>query len=159
MKRLLMLSTSLLYCLTCANAQEANNGNLQRLYEKNPFGNASGSSAQLAQAEPTAPNGLQLRSIYCVDGIWRFSIYDDAQKRSYTLKLGDKYSEETPYAVEFFDDETNTISIMTPIGSYELTLKERDELTAPIISSFSKGKSSSKTKAKTPVKTQQHRGR
>ena len=153
-----MLSTFLTCWFSCISAQETTNGNLQRLYEKNPFGNASGNSAQLGQAgTPQAPNGLQLRSIYCVNGQWHFSVYDDAQKRFYTLKLGGQYSEETPYAVEFFDDETNTISIATPIGSYELILKERDALTAPMISSFSKGKISSKAKAKTPVKTPQFR--
>ena len=146
MRRLLTLY-ALLTCSFCfAQAQETNE-NLQRLYEKNPFGKSTTNSS-VANASETAqaPNGLQLRSIYCVDGLWRFGIYDDAQKRSYTLKLGDKYSEEIPYAVEFFDDETNTISLATPIGSYELTLKERDELTAPAISSTAKTRTFTKAK-------------
>ena len=112
---------------------------LQKLYARNPFGDPS--AALNAQAQPTAaaPNGLELRSIYCVDKKWHFGIYDSAQKKSYTLKLGGTYSEQTPYAVEFFDDETNSISISTPIGSYTLTLKERDQLTAAAVSTTGAG--------------------
>ena len=121
---------------------------LQKLYERNPFGSANAAASAQAQAETAAPRGLELRSIYCVDGVWRFSIYDDAQKKSYTLELGGKYSEQTPYAVDFFDDETNSISVATPIGAYTLTLKERDQLTASAVSTTSAAGSGKKTAQK-----------
>lgn len=127
---------------------------LQKLYERNPFGSANSAAAAQAQAEAAAPRGLELRSIYCIDGVWRFSIYDDAQKKSYTLELGGKFSEQTPYAVDFFDDETNSISVATPIGAYTLTLKERDQLTAAALSTTAAAGGSKKTAQKNKASAQ-----
>ncbi|MBO5254930.1 MAG: hypothetical protein J6B07_03800 [Opitutales bacterium] len=121
--------------------------NLQRLYEKNPFG-VSTNTANVQQIDNVAsPQGLELRSIYCVNNKWHFSIRDSAQEKSYTLRLGEPYSEAIPYAVDFFDEETNSVSLTSPIGSYTLVLKERDELTGkPVVGTSAKSKNS-KTKA------------
>lgn len=110
--------------------------NLEKLFERNPFGTPKNSSAGSKAAEDATktPQGLELRSICRIGGAWYFGISDSAQKKSYTLKLGAKPDANTPFAAEFFDDETDTVLVSTPIGVYSLTLKERDELTAPPVS-------------------------
>ena len=98
--------------------------NLEKLFERNPFGTPKNSSAGSKAAEDATktPQGLELRSICRIGGAWYFGISDSAQKKSYTLKLGAKPDANTPFAAEFFDDETNTILVSTPIGVYSLCL-------------------------------------
>ena len=125
--------------------------NLQNLYEKNPFG-VSTNTASIQQIDNVAsPQGPELRSIYCVNNKWHFSIHDSAQEKSYTIRLGEPYSEAVPYAIDFFDEETNSVSLTSPIGSYTLVLKERDELTGkPVVGTSAKSKKS-KTNASVKV--------
>ena len=116
--------------------------NLEKLFERNPFGVPKNSAAgnKIAEDAAKTPQGLELRSICRIGGAWYFGISDSAQKKSYTLKLGAKPDANTPFAAEFFDDETNTVLVSTPIGAYSLTLKERDELTAPPVSAVAEKK-------------------
>ena len=130
--------------------------NLQLLYQKNPFGQSTNVALQQqgSATTMTSPQGLELRSIYCVDKVWYFSIYDTAQDKSYRLKLGQPYTEAIPYAVEFFDDETNSVSITSPMGAYTITLKERDQLTGkPVVGASTKKSSKAKTTTLTKAKT------
>lgn len=123
------------------------------LLEKNPFGSGSlsenGQTSSSAQAAE-APKGLELRSIFCVDDRWYFNIADTATKAFYTVPLGRKEQDDCPYTIDFFDDETNSISISNNVGSYTLTLKVQDPPTGKLPSMSVKGggkQAASKVKA------------
>ncbi len=131
--------------------------NLQLLYKKNPFGESTATATeqqqQGASTTMVSPQGLELRSIYKVNNTWFFSVRDTTQDKSYTLKLGEAYTDSIPFAVEFFDDETNSVSITSPLGSYTLTLKERDELTGkPVVGSSAKKSTKTLKNSKTNTK-------
>ena len=129
--------------------------NLQLLYEKNPFGQSTNVALQQQSSANamTSPQGLELRSIYCVDNVWYFGVYDSAQNKSFRLRLGQPYTEAIPYAIEFFDDETNSVSITSPMGSYTITLKERDQLTGkPVVGTSAKKTTKTKTNTLTKAK-------
>lgn len=129
--------------------------NLQLLYQKNPFGQSTNVALQQqgSATTMTSPQGLELRSIYCVDKVWYFCVYDTAQDKSYRLKLGQPYTEAIPYAIEFYDDETNSVSITSPMGSYTITLKERDQLTGkPVVGTSAKKTTKTKTNTLTKAK-------
>ncbi len=120
---------------------------IKRLLEKNPFapaGVSGGAAAASGQFDNAAPKGLQLNGIYCIDGAWYFALSDTVQKKNYTVKLGERYSENSPYSVDFFDDETNSVSVSSALGTWTLTLKERDQLTAPSVVGAPKTKDASK---------------
>ncbi len=120
------------------------------LIERNPFGktNEQGMSQQ-QNIIPEAPKGLEFRSIYCIDKKWTFGIYDGALKKHYSIPLGKHNDESLPYVIDFYDDETNSISISDKLGTYTLTLKEPDRPrgTLPNMSA----PSGSKTKAPAPT--------
>ena len=129
---------------------------IKQLLEKNPFApagvSAAASGTSVGKIGNAAPKGLQLNGIYCVDGAWYFALSDTVQKKSYTVKLGEKYSENSPYAVDFFDDETNSVSVSSVLGSWTLTLKERDQLTAPsVVGSAGKPKDAPKQAMQNPI--------
>lgn len=118
------------------NAAEEFNSEMKSLFDRNPFGKSS-ELAQLAGqnsklTEP--PKGLELRAIYCVDKKWFFSISDSALKAVYTLQLGKKQEGNCPYYIDFYDDETNSVSISNNVGTYTLTLKTPDEPTGKAVS-------------------------
>ena len=79
-------------------------------------------------------------AIYCINDKWFFSVYDTREKKYYTLELRGKTSEKVPYSVEFFDDETNSISITSALSTQVLKLKERAALPKGIFSPESLGK-------------------
>lgn len=108
---------------------------VEKLLAKNPFGSKS---AAAGAGEKTAGTGadakraaLELRAIYCVDGKWKFDIFDTAAKTSYTVGLRQELSEKIPYTVDFYDDETNSVSVSSNIEPLTLTLKTPDAPTGP----------------------------
>lgn len=109
-------------------AQRKFSERVESLLKNNPFGSTE-KSGGISGAHKT-PEGLELRSVFRVDGKWFFGIFDSGTKRSYTLPLGKKTDKDAIYEVDFFDDETNSISLTSAIGSYTLTLKEPDRATA-----------------------------
>ncbi len=122
-----------------------------RLNARSPFGDVEGGvrgvsgGAQGAQSSSAqAPEGMTLTSIYCVDGKWFFVVNDSDSKKTYTMKLGLRGTDD-PFGVEFFDDETNSVSVSSDLGTYTLTLKERDPLTAPVPNMVAAVKSASGT--------------
>lgn len=131
---------------------------LARLFEKNPFGSKSADGAKrnaYTQAAGGAQkSALELRSIYCVDGRWFFCVFDSAAKLSYTLELRGKITEKVPYCVDFYDDETNSISISGNLESATLTLKTPDAPTgaapqaAPLPQTVPNAKTAAKPKTK-----------
>lgn len=101
---------------------------IESLHTRNPF---FADPTQALGAEQTkiiqAPKGLQLRSISCVNGKWLFGIADTALKKYYIVPLGKKSEiNACPYFVDFYDDETNSISVSDDTAFYTLTLKEPD---------------------------------
>ncbi len=107
---------------------------IRNLLQKNPFGNSANASASTARnAEQSAQNqnGLELRSIYCVDGVWTFGISDSVTKTTYAIRLREPMSEKVPYTIDFYDDETNSISISNNIDAFILTLKTPDPPSGP----------------------------
>lgn len=126
------------------------------LLQRNPFGNSllqSQDSQSQQTAVPEPPQGLELRSIYCVDGKWYFGIADTKLKTFYTIPLGAKHGDSIPYSVDFYDDETNSISITNDLGSYTLSLKERDKLTGTLPNMVPQA-AATKPKAPQPPKQQ-----
>lgn len=108
---------------------------VEKLLAKNPFGSKS---AAAGAGEKTAGSGadakraaLELRAIYCVDGKWKFDLFDTAAKTSYTVGLRQELSEKVPYTVDFYDDETNSVSVSSNLESLTLTLKTPDAPTGP----------------------------
>ncbi len=109
-------------------AQAEESQTLKDLFARNPFGKTKveANINKVETAEVQAPKGLELRSIYCVSKKWYFSIFDSSLKKTYTVKLGDKTSPDQPYAVDFYDEETNSISVSSNLSAFVLTLKTPD---------------------------------
>lgn len=103
---------------------------VEKLIAKNPFGSKSAASRAGAKAAGTGADAkraaLELRAIYCVDGKWKFDLFDTAAKTSYTVGLRQEISEKSPYTVDFYDDETNSVSVSSNLESLTLTLKTPD---------------------------------
>ena len=94
------------------------------LLTRNPFGNSpSSKSSKNAQEQ----NSLELTSICLIDGKWNFVVVDTINKISYALVLKGKISQEVPLRVDFFDEETMSISLSNSVTEYVLTLKKPDE--------------------------------
>lgn len=107
-----------------SNFDEDESDIIKKLFENNPFGTPPISVSGNKKDEKKT-NGLELGAIYCVNNKWFFSVYDTKAKKSYTLELRGKTSEKVPYSVEFFDDETNSISITSALSTQVLTLRKR----------------------------------
>lgn len=110
-----------------ANAPQAELPNLEgaeTLLGRNPFGNAPAT-----KTAKDAKNGasLQLTSVCCIDGKWNFVVTDAGSKASYALPLKGRITEELPYRVDFFDEETMSVSVSNSVAEYVLTLKTPDE--------------------------------
>lgn len=110
-----------------ANAPQAELPNLEgaeTLLGRNPFGDAPATKT----AKDTK-NGasLQLTSVCCIDGKWNFVVTDAGSKASYALPLKGRITEELPYRVDFFDEETMSVSVSNSVAEYVLTLKTPDE--------------------------------
>lgn len=107
---------------------------VEKLLAKNPFGSKSAAAQAGARAATGADAkraALELRAIYCVDGKWKFDLFDTAAKTSYTVGLRQELSEKVPYTVDFYDDETNSVSVSSNLESLTLTLKTPDAPTGP----------------------------
>lgn len=110
-----------------AGAPKAELPNLEgaeALLGRNPFGNAPASKS--AKDAKSGAN-LQLTSICCIDGKWNFVVTDADSKASYALPLKGRITEELPYRVDFFDEETMSVSVSNSVAEYVLTLKTPDE--------------------------------
>lgn len=110
-----------------ANATQAELPNLEgaeTLLGRNPFGDAPAT-----KTAKDAKNGasLQLTSVCCIDGKWNFVVTDTGSKASYALPLKGRITEELPYRVDFFDEETMSVSVSNSVAEYVLTLKTPDE--------------------------------
>ena len=110
-----------------ANATQAELPNLdgaETLLGRNPFGNTP-----TTKTAKDAKNGasLQLTSVCCIDGKWNFVVTDAGSKASYALPLKGRITEELPYRVDFFDEETMSVSVSNSVAEYVLTLKTPDE--------------------------------
>ena len=96
---------------------------LQALLASNPFG----SPVKKQQQDTQKPeNNFALTGISFVDGKWLFSVVDYAERTVYTLNLNGKISDELPFRVDFFDEETQSINLTNGISEYVLTLKTPD---------------------------------
>lgn len=125
---------------------------IKSLLRKNPFAEPGSVVANglfdNSQSPAAAPEGLELRSITCIDGKWKFYIYDASMKMGYRVGLKQPHNDMSPYTVDFYDEETNSISISNSLGTYTLTLKVPD---APTGKAF--GTSAPTAKKKVTVKT------
>ncbi len=110
-----------------SNFAEGESDIIKKLFDNNPFGTPPVAVSSKKEDEKKA-NSLELSAIYCVNNKWFFSVYDTREKKYYTLELRGKTSEKVPYSVEFFDDETNSISITSALSTQVLKLKERAAL-------------------------------
>lgn len=110
-----------------ANATQAELPNLEgaeTLLGRNPFGNAPSTKTTKDAKNDVS---LQLTSVCCIDGKWNFVVTDAASKASYALPLKGRITEELPYRVDFFDEETMSVSVSNSVAEYVLTLKTPDE--------------------------------
>ena len=110
-----------------SNFAEGESDIIKKLFDNNPFGTPPVAVSSKKEDEKKA-NSLELSAIYCINDKWFFSVYDTREKKYYTLELRGKTSEKVPYSVEFFDDETNSISITSALSTQVLKLKERAAL-------------------------------
>jgi hypothetical protein len=130
---------------------------IKSLLRKNPFAEP-GSVVENGTfgdttSPATAPDGLELRGITCIDGKWKFYVYDASMKMGYRIGLRQPQTDMSPYTIDFYDEETNSVSISNSLGTYTLTLKIPD---AP------KGKplgAPTATKKKAPAKVKVTRAR
>lgn len=110
---------------------------IDSLLERNPF--FASQSRRAGGVIQEAPAGLELRSISCVNGKWLFGIADTQQKKNYVIALGRAGAGSgVPYTVDFYDDETNSISISDNMGIYTLTLKEPDAPKGKVVTMYGK---------------------
>lgn len=92
----------------------------QSLVSRNPFGNAPSSKSAESEQEQ---NLFELTSVYFIDDKWNFVVVDTANKISYALVLKGQISDEIPLQVNFFDEESMSISLSNAVAEYVLTLK------------------------------------
>lgn len=134
MKKLALTALAAAFALSAFGAGETapqkRGEAVEKLIAKNPFGSKSAASRAGAKAAGTGADAkraaLELRAIYCVDGKWKFDLFDTAAKTSYTVGLRQAISEKSPYTVDFYDDETNSVSVSSNLESLTLTLKTPD---------------------------------
>ncbi len=117
------------------------------LLERNPF---FASQSRRPGAVQQAPQGLELRSISCINGKWFFGIADTAQNKRYVVPLGRQGAIGVPYIIDFYDDETNSISISDSVGCYTLTLKESENPTGRPVAIYGGG-APAKKRAQAPA--------
>ncbi len=103
---------------------------IKSLLRKNPFAEPgsvveNGTFGE-SQSPATAPDGLELRGITCIDGKWKFYVYDASMKMGYRIGLRQPQTDLSPYTIDFYDEETNSVSISNSLGTYTLTLKIPD---------------------------------
>ncbi len=130
---------------------------IKEMLSKNPFSDSPNSSNGTTEnsTEQQSPEGLELRGISRVDGNWTFFIHDTQAKLDYKIGMKQPITEKIPFTIDFYDDETNSVSISNNISSYILTLKTPDAPSgkapsaAPLSSATAKKPQSSvKTKRK-----------
>ena len=133
---------------------------IKSLLRKNPFAEPGSVVANglfgNTQSPAAAPDGLELRSITCIDGKWKFYIYDASMKMGYRIGLKQPQNDMSPYTVDFYDEETNSISISNSLGTYTLTLKVPDAPTGKVVGA-STPTAKKKVTAKTTSKTKAHK--
>ncbi len=96
----------------------------EALLRRNPFGN--GPAAKPGKDAKSGAS-LQLTSVCCIDGRWNFVVTDTDSKASYALPLKGGITEELQYRVDFFDEDTMSVSVSNSVAEYVLTLKTPDE--------------------------------
>lgn len=134
MKKIALTALAAAFALSAFGAGETapkqRGETVEKLIAKNPFGSKNAASRGGAKAAGLGADAkrasLELRAIYCVDGKWKFDLFDTAAKTSYTVGLRQEISEKTPYTIDFYDDETNSVSVSSNLESLTLTLKTPD---------------------------------
>ena len=116
------------------NPQEANAGGgnsaipaldgAESLLGRNPFGN---SPAGKSDKDKKNEASLELTCACFVDGKWNFVITDIESKVSYAVVLKGRISDEIPYRVDFFDEDTMSVVVSNSISEFVITLKSPDE--------------------------------
>lgn len=96
----------------------------ESLLGRNPFGNSpAGKSGKDEKTEAS----LELTCACFIDGKWNFVITDIESKISYAVVLKGRISDEIPYRVDFFDEDTMSVVISNSISEFVITLKSPDE--------------------------------
>lgn len=96
----------------------------ESLLGRNPFGNSpAGKSGKDEKTEAS----LELTCACFIDGKWNFVITDIKSKISYAVVLKGRISDEIPYRVDFFDEDTMSVVISNSISEFVITLKSPDE--------------------------------
>lgn len=96
----------------------------ESLLGRNPFGNSpAGKSGKDEKNEAS----LELTCACFVDGKWNFVITDIESKVSYAVVLKGRISDEIPYRVDFFDEDTMSVVVSNSISEFVITLKSPDE--------------------------------
>lgn len=111
---------------------------METLFARNPFfADQSTAITNTIGSQQEPPKGLELRSISCVNGKWFFGLTDTTLQKQYIVPLDRKMrTPGLPYSVDFYDDETNTISISDDLSFYTLTLKEPEKPTGKAVNVF-----------------------
>ncbi len=127
---------------------------IKDMLSKNPFSDSPNSGNETTEnaSEQQSPEGLELRGISRVDGNWTFFIHDTQAKLDYKIGMKQPITEKIPFTIDFYDDETNSVSISNNIASYILTLKTPDAPSGKTPSAAPLSSSAAK-KTKTAVKT------
>lgn len=107
---------------------------VEKLLAKNPFGSKSaaaqaGARAATARTQNAPRSNCGQSTALTASG--KFDLFDTAAKTSYTVGLRQELSEKVPYTVDFYDDETNSVSVSSNLESLTLTLKTPDAPTGP----------------------------
>ncbi len=71
---------------------------------------------------PQQTEKIKIISACCINGKWTFNLYDGVSGKTISLKQGRRHV--SGYQIKSFDEKTQTAVILTPRGTFAITMNE-----------------------------------
>ena len=71
---------------------------------------------------PQQTEKIKIISACCINGKWTFNLYDGVSGKTISLKQGRRHA--SGYQVKSFDEKTQTAVVITPYGTFAITMNE-----------------------------------
>ena len=71
---------------------------------------------------PQQTEKIKIISACCINGKWTFNLYDGVSGKKISLKQGRRHA--SGYQIKSFDESTQTAVILTPRGTFAITMNE-----------------------------------
>ena len=71
---------------------------------------------------PQQTEKIKIISACCINGKWTFNLYDGVSGKTISLKQGRRHA--LGYQIKSFDEKTQTAVVITPYGTFAITMNE-----------------------------------